>query len=313
MKILIVEDDLISRRLLQKMLEEWGHEVIPAENGQEALDIFNQGEIKFVIADWLMPVMDGLTLCRTIRSSQNSGYVYFVLLTGKDKKEDMIEGLRSGADDYVTKPFDRDELNVRVRAGERILELEKELTRKNEELRRLNIKLEEIARIDPLMEIGNRRSFYDSIKRAHYRSCRYGQSYGIIMCDIDYFKSYNDTYGHLEGDRILRTVADTIKRSLRFSDEVFRYGGEEIVIIVPEQDLNGTLVVAEKVRKEIESLRLEHKGSQEGILTISCGIAAFDINERDNKWENILAHADKALYAAKSAGRNRVGVLNNDK
>ncbi len=308
MKILIVEDDYISRQLLQKTLEEWGHEVIAAENGQEAWEIFQKEELKFVIADWMMPVMDGLTLCQKIRSADTSGYVYFLLLTGMDKKEDIIKGLDAGADDYVVKPFDWDELKVRTRAGERILELEKELKVKNEELSDLNAKLEEIAWVDPLMEIGNRRGFYNSMEKVHHRATRYMHGYGLIMCDIDNFKLYNDTYGHLEGDNVLKLIGNTMKEFLRLSDDVFRFGGEEIVVILQDQDLVKSVDVAERLRKRIESLGIEHEGSGTGILTLSCGVAAFYDDDRNNKWETILNRADKALYHAKSEGRNRVCV-----
>lgn len=304
MRILVVEDDPVSRKLLQKTLEGWGYEIITAENGQKALDIIMNENLKLVVADWMMPVMDGLTLCRMIRTSGHAGYIYFIMLTGKDKKEDIIDGLKAGVDDYVVKPFDRSELQVRVRAGERILTLEKELTEKNESLQRLNLKLEELVRMDTLMGIGNRLSFYESIEKIHHRGCRYAQGYGIIMCDIDHFKSYNDTYGHLAGDNVLRRVADSIKSSLRISDEVFRYGGEEIVVILPDQDVESTLKVAEKVRASIEALGIENKGVN-GIVTISCGISAFDVDAPDNRWDDILDRADKALYRAKSAGRNR--------
>ena len=194
---------------------------------------------------------------------------------------------------------------MRVRAGERILTLEKELTEKNESLQKLNLKLEELVRLDTLTGAGNRLSFYETVEKTHHRACRYAQSYGIIMCDIDNFKLYNDTYGHLAGDNILRRVADAIKRSIRMSDDVFRYGGEEMVIIIPDQDINSTLTVAEKIREGIKSLGIEHKGTANGILTISCGVAAFDMEKLENRWEEILEDADKALYRAKSAGRNR--------
>jgi diguanylate cyclase (GGDEF)-like protein len=312
MNILVVEDDRISRALLQKTLEEWGYTVIPAENGQEALDLFNEGNVKFIIADWLMPVMDGLTLCRKIRSSSESGYVFFMLLTGRDKKADIIEGLEAGADDYIAKPFDRDELRVRVRAGVRILTLEKELNEKNEKLRKFNVVLEEIAKVDALTDIGNRRSFYESIDKAHHRAGRYSQKYGLIMCDIDHFKSYNDTYGHLEGDRILKIIATTIRNSIRISDEVFRYGGEEFVVILQGQEINGAIDFAERIRKAVESLQLEHKGCSTGILTVSCGIAVFKEADKDKQWDVILNEADKALYSAKSSGRNRVSVFDED-
>ncbi len=310
MKVLIVEDDLISRRLLQKTLEEWGYTVIPAENGQKAWDIFNKDEIKFIVADWLMPEMDGIELCRKIRSSKNSGYVYFIILTGKDKREDIVEGLDAGADDYVAKPFDREELKVRVKAGERIIKLEKELKDRNTELNQLNIRLEKLALIDPLTEISNRRSFYNSIEKIHYNSCRYFQKYGLIMCDIDNFKGYNDFYGHLEGDNILKEVAGTFRRTSRLSDDIFRFGGEEFVVILPDQDVEGSVVVAERIRKDIESLSIENKGSDRGILTVSCGVAAFNEEDKQGKWDAVLNRADRALYKAKAAGRNRVVMLN---
>lgn len=306
MRILVVEDDPVSRKLLQKTLEGWGYEIMTAENGQKALDIILNENLKFVVADWMMPVMDGLTLCRMLRSSKDKGYVYFIMLTGKDKKEDVIEGLKSGVDDYVVKPFDRSELQVRVRAGERILTLEKELTAKNESLQRLNVKLEELVRLDTLTGAGNRLSFYETIEKTHHRACRYAYGYGIIMCDIDNFKLYNDTYGHLAGDNVLRRVADSIRRSIRMSDDVFRYGGEEMVITLPDQDINTSITVAEKIREGIESMGIEHRGAANGILTISCGVAAFDMEKLENKWEDILEDADKALYKAKSAGKNRV-------
>ncbi|MBI4844629.1 MAG: diguanylate cyclase [Nitrospirae bacterium] len=306
MKILVVEDDLISRKLLEKTVKGWGHDVITAENGMIAWELFKNEEIKFIIADWMMPEMDGIELCKKIRSLKKSGYIYFILLTGKDKKEDIVQGLEAGADDYVAKPFDVAELKVRIRAGERILNLERELVDKNEELSRLNERLESIARTDPLMEIGNRRAFYETIRKVHHRACRYMQSYGIVMCDIDYFKYYNDTYGHIEGDNLLKRVADAFKSVVRLSDDIFRWGGEEIVVIAQEQDASGTMLVAEKLREIIESLKIEHKTSQKGYLTISCGVAAYNESDKDNRWETILDRADKALYAAKESGRNRV-------
>jgi diguanylate cyclase (GGDEF)-like protein len=308
-KILIVEDDLISRRLLQKTLEDWGHEVIPTEDGQEAWEIFKKTRPKFIIADWLMPKMDGVDLCRNIREFESEGYVYFIFLTGKDKKEEIIEGLSQGADDYLTKPFDRNELQVRIRTGERILNQERELNEKNKELQELNTKLEELAMIDPLTGIGNRRNFYESVMKTHHRACRYLQGYGVIICDIDDFKAYNDTYGHLEGDEILKKIADRTQSVLRASDEVFRYGGEEFVILLQGQEFEGVKVFAEKVRVAIESLQIRHDGSTRGFVTISCGADAFNEGDKDNKWDVILNRADQALYKAKALGKNRVETL----
>ena len=306
MLILIAEDDPVSGKLLKRMLESWGHEVLVAVDGEEAWNICQRQKVKFVIADWIMPGMDGLTLCRRIRSSDDAGYIYFILLTGKDKKEDIIAGLDAGADDYVIKPFVRGELKVRVRAGERILNLERELNEQNETLNGLNIKLEELIRRDPLMEIGNRRYFYETIDKVHQQARRYAKGYGIIMCDIDNFKSFNDIYGHMGGDGVLKMVADAIRKSVRASDHVFRYGGEEIVVILTEQDLENSILVADKIRGNIEALDIQHKGASRGIVTISCGAAVFDGSNPDLRWETVLDLADQALYQAKSLGRNQV-------
>ena len=312
MRVLIVEDDPISRKILAKTVGGWGHEVISAENGREAWEIFQREKPKFVIADWMMPEMDGVELCRNIRSVESSGYIYFILLTGKDTKEDIVEGLKAGADDYVAKPFDFEELKVRLRAGERILELEKELNEKNDAMKLLNDQLEHLAMTDPLMGIGNRRSFYDTINKIHQRACRYPYGFGMIMIDIDNFKNYNDTYGHAEGDNALKSVAASLKETLRCSDEIFRWGGEEIVIVLIEQNLQQTILVAEKLRGAIDSLRIKHQGCDRGYMTISCGVSAFKEDCTDKKWECVLERADQALYEAKDTGRNKVCHLVDD-
>jgi two-component system chemotaxis response regulator CheY len=309
LKALLVEDEPLTCQVLRKMMEAWGYEVFTAEHGGEAWEIFRKENIKIVVADWLMPVMDGLTLCRKIRSSECPGYVYIIVVTGKNRKEDIIEGLAAGADDYLTKPFDPQELKLRLRAGERILSLERELTEEHEKLRELNIRLEELARIDSLMNIGNRRGFHETIEKIHHRACRYDRRYGIIMCDIDNFKSYNDTYGHIHGDGVLRTVAESIKRTIRLSDDVFRYGGEEIVVVLPEQNLASTALAAERIRRDIETIGIEHRGSEFGVVTVSCGVTAFEDDCDTARWEPVLDRADKAMYLAKNAGRNRVATL----
>lgn len=306
MNILVVEDEPSSRKMLQNQIEKLGHTVFTANNGQEALECIQKENIKLVIADWLMPVLDGLELCKKIRASADSGYTYLMLLTAKDRKKDIIKGLEAGADDYVTKPFDWEEIKVRIRTGERILNLEKQLISMNQELLNVNIKLKEMASIDPLMGIGNRRHLHDVMDKAHHRACRYDQHYGIIMCDIDFFKAYNDYYGHLQGDKVLERVAASIKESLRTSDDIFRYGGEEILVFLPDQDAQSSFLAAERIRKVVETLSIEHKGSEKGIVTISCGVAAFDGECSDIKWTATVERADQAVYRSKSSGRNKV-------
>lgn len=306
MKILIADDDPVTRKLLKKTLDGWGHESFAVDNGGDAWEIFRTYRINFAIIDWMMPVMNGLELCSRIRSSNTAEYVYLVLLTGKGRKEDIIAGLDAGADDYITKPFERDELRVRLRVGERILNFEKQISEKNYQLISLNARLEELANLDPLMEIGNRRSLYETMRKVHHQACRYIHVYGLIMCDIDNFKLYNDTYGHLPGDAVLKSVAGCVKNCLRFSDYIFRYGGEEIAIILPDQDMGSSIKVAERVRESVESQQIEHSGCERGVLTVSCGVAAFALDDNDTKWETLLDRADRALYIAKTSGRNRV-------
>jgi two-component system chemotaxis response regulator CheY len=306
MRILVAEDDPVSRKILIKTVEAWGHQILAAENGLEAWQLFQQENPKFVIADWLMPELDGVELCKKIRASETSGYIYFILLTGKGQQKDIVEGLQAGADDYLTKPFDIDELRVRIRVGERILNLEKELNSKNQALERLNEQLETLAQTDALMNIGNRRAFYETIQRVHQRSCRYPNRYGIIMIDIDNFKNYNDSYGHAAGDEALRAIAATLKSSIRCSDEIFRWGGEEIVLVIMEQSLEQTLLAAEKLRGAVAALEIPHKGCDRGYMTVSCGAAAFKENCTDKEWETVLERADQALYRAKESGRDRV-------
>ncbi|MBU0728570.1 MAG: diguanylate cyclase [Proteobacteria bacterium] len=301
MKILIVEDDTELCKSLENALQKMGLSPLTAPNGLAALAILHKEQIDFVISDWIMPELDGIELCRAIRNQEGHDYIYFMLLTVKGEIIDIINAFAAGVDDYLAKPFVLDELESRIRAGERILNHYKNLQEEN-------AKLELLIRIDPLLEIGNRRSFHEVIEKSHDRACRYQQSYGAIMCDLDFFKSYNDIYGHQSGDQILRKVATSIKDTSRTSDEVFRYGGEEIIVILPDQNLEKTQIVAQRITQSIEALNIEHKGADSGKLTVSCGVAAFDKECIGEKWVRVIERADQALYRAKSAGRNQVSI-----
>jgi two-component system chemotaxis response regulator CheY len=311
MKILIAEDDPVSRRLLQRTLEKWGYEVSAVEDGVEAFRVIDEENVGLLITDWMMPRMDGPTLCRKIRQELVESYVYILLLTAKGQKEDIIQGLNAGADDYLTKPFDREELRVRVRAGERLVTLERELIKKNYELQDLNERLKKMALIDPLMGIPNRHKFYHSIDTIHDLRTRYDERYALVVIDVDRFKSYNDTYGHLSGDKVLEDVGETIRSTLRTSDEAFRYGGEEIVVILPHQDSEEAFTVAERIREKIQSLGISHKLNDPPMVTVSCGVACSH-NPRKNAelWEEVLDWADRALYKAKADGRNCSRIYN---
>ncbi|MFA5863295.1 MAG: diguanylate cyclase [Phycisphaerae bacterium] len=307
LKVLIADDDPISRKLLQKLLSSfWKGKLLVASDGQEAWEILQKDFAPLVIVDWMMPRMDGTELCRKIRQTKFDRYIYSILLTARDDQKDVLEGLEAGADDYVRKPFNSQELQLRINAALRVIQLEGALAEKNGELLKLNVKLEELARIDPLMKIANRHSFHESIERIHDQFLRYGQTYGVVMCDVDYFKQYNDTLGHQAGDHILREVGGAIKATIRQSDEAFRYGGEEIVILLPLQNFEGTVISGERLCQVIRNLSLPHPKGIDGKLSISAGVTACSQSNRAENWRDILEQADQALYQAKKTGRNKV-------
>jgi two-component system chemotaxis response regulator CheY len=307
-KILIADDEPISRKLLEKLLsDKVNAEFHLARDGEEAWEFMQNEFAPMVIADWMMPRMDGIELCRRLREAAFSRYIYFILVTARDDQADVVRGLEAGADDYIRKPFDPNELQSRVKAGLRLIDLEDELARKNEELKVVNLRLEELARVDALMKIGNRNSFYEAIEQLQNEALRYNRRYGLIMCDVDYFKQYNDTLGHQAGDKVLEQVARTIRENIRPSDRPFRYGGEEIVVLLPEQDLAGTVVTAERIRRAIEDEKMQHPKGASGIVTLSLGAASYHGADHPfSHWREVLEQADQALYRAKHEGRNRV-------
>lgn len=307
MTVLIADDDPASRRLLERAVQSFGHQVVAAKNGSEAWEQLNSGDFTFVITDWMMPGFDGLELCRRIRGSVRPDYVYIIMVTSNSGQEDLITGMNAGADDFIVKPIDRRELQVRMRAAERILRLQQELREKNQQLETMNTRLRSLSRLDVLMQIGNRLAFEERISEFHQNAARYGRRYGVVMCDVDHFKSYNDSHGHLAGDDVLRRVATAVKNCLRGSDGAFRYGGEEIIALLPEQSFRESLLTAERLRATVENLHIPRVDSgPAGRVTMSCGVSACPDGEPPRDWETVVEWADQALYRAKERGRNRV-------
>jgi PleD family two-component response regulator len=240
-KVLIAEDDAVSRTILKRAVEKLGHECIAASDGLEAWELYRQapGDFDVVISDWMMPNLDGAGLCERIRSEapDRDGYPFFIFLTALGDREHLLAGIRAGADDYLRKPLDREELGVRLASAERVNSLQRQLLAQKRELERLNTELAELARRDPLTDLGNRLRLREDLDLLRARVERYGHSYCAILCDVDYFKSYNDQYGHLAGDEVLQKVADAIVVTGRSGDSAYRYGGEEFLIILPGQTL----------------------------------------------------------------------------
>jgi two-component system cell cycle response regulator len=297
-RILIAEDDPVSRRLLELFLVKWGFEVAVATTGTEALTMLERMDApRLAILDWMMPGMEGVQVCQKLRESSDRPYVYVMLLTARTQKEDLLQGLESGADDYLTKPFDSQELRARLHVGQRILDLQDQLIAAGEELLYR-------ATHDNLTGMVNRGVIMDTLRRERARQAREGGSFGIVLVDLDHFKYVNDTYGHLAGDDVLREAAQRMMGCVRPYDSVGRYGGEEFLIVVPSSDAMGTMGLAERMRRAIEAKPMM-TNSVSIAVTASFGVTA-SIDKSPLDAQEILRLADAALYRAKERGRNRV-------
>ena len=299
MRILIADDSIVSRHLLDATLRKWGYEVVVACDGLEAWNVLQREDApKLAILDWVMPGMTGPEVCSKVReqSKQRDTYTYILLLTSKSLKEDLIEGMEAGADDYVTKPFDQHELKVRLRAGTRIIDLQRELVEAKDELR-------EQATKDFLTRIWNRSSILDTLQRELIRGGRERRSVGVVLADIDHFKLVNDTYGHFAGDAVLKEFARRMQSSIRSYDAIGRYGGEEFLIILPGCDENCTAGQAERMRSALDEPMIIN--DEPRVITCSFGATTWHPGD-DVSPDSLIRVADDALYAAKHAGRNRV-------
>ncbi len=293
MKVLIVEDDPVGRRLLEAFLCEWGYDVLATSNGREAWEVLQNPEApNLVISDWMMPDMNGAELCKNIRAMNRADYIYFIMLTSKGEKEDVIEGLQSGADDFIIKPFDKNELKYRVKIGERIIKLEQ--------------RIRHLAMTDALTGLLNRRAFMERMEQEVQRSLRENTPFALIMADIDYFKRINDRYGHQAGDLVLQKFADRLTESSRPYDVVARYGGEEFVICLLGADGFQAESFTERIRQKVEEMKIILPGYSQAIhITASFGTASLSL-ESDDSLGLIIKRADDALYRAKAEGRNCV-------
>lgn len=311
MRVLIAEDSAMGRLLLQRAVEGLGHTCIVATNGAEAWELFERQLPDVVISDWMMPGLEGPDLCRRIRSRPETPYAYFVFLTVLREKEHALVGVQAGADDYLAKPLDPLDLKVCLIAAERVVTLHRRLARQTEALEAANRELYETARTDALTRVGNRLRLHEDLARLEGQAERYGYTFALAMCDLDHFKAYNDALGHLEGDGALRAVAEMLARECRASDAVYRYGGEEFVVIMSEQTLASAGVALERVRRAVQAAGIPHPASPTAPnLTISVGVAERRPGGAGDG-RDLLRRADAALYRAKQRGRNRV-VLDTD-
>jgi two-component system, cell cycle response regulator len=300
--VLIAEDDRLFRRMLESWFKRWDYRVTAVENGLEAWEILQREDAPpLAILDWMMPGMDGIELCRRIRSRDQGPYRYVLLLTAKDDKQDVVAGLEAGADDYLTKPFDVAELRARVRAGKRILDLQAALIHAQDDL-------QYAAAHDRLTGLWNRGAILDLLLRELSRRQRSGDPLGVVMADVDHFKKINDTYGHLVGDTVLQEVTRRLAAAVRPYDAVGRYGGEEFLIVFPGCNTTDLVAAAERLRHCVADQTIETSVGQIPV-TLSLGLASGkQVEEEKPDGETLLRHADEALYAAKARGRNRVEI-----
>lgn len=304
MRVLIAEDDPASQLLLRKAVEALGHEVVVAGDGLEALALFEAHNPNVIVSDWMMPGLDGVDLCRRVRAAQGD-YVYFVLVTALADKQSAADGMAAGADDFLAKPVNRELLRVRLAVGERVTSAYAKIADQQRELEVLNKRLHEQGRTDALTQLGNRLRLNEDLQRLPAQVERYGYAYAVALVDIDFFKQFNDSYGHLAGDEALARVAATLAAKGRSGDQAYRYGGEEFLLLLPGQTLDGAAAGADRHRRAIEQLAIPHAQSPLGVVTVSMGVAALtrDAMKDIDTW---LQEADSALYMAKRAGRNRV-------
>lgn len=310
MRILIAEDDYASRLILEAAVSQLGHDIVSAADGEEAWRLFQSTKVDAVISDRSMPGIDGVELCRRVRESEGGAYVYFIFLTSLDAPASAVDGIHVGADDYLTKPLIIEELSARLLVASRTTALYRDLARQRAELESLNHQLAEQARTDGLTQVGNRVKLRDDLEAVLRRVADHGETYCAVMCDVDSFKIYNDTYGHLAGDDVLRAVARTLVEGSRPGDQVYRYGGEEFLIVLPKQQLEAGFTCAERHRSAIERLAIPHSRSPHNVVTISAGVAALTPDDRGTV-KGWLERADAALYRAKQMGRNRALAADN--
>jgi diguanylate cyclase (GGDEF)-like protein len=306
MDILVADDDRVTALKLQRSLEKLGHQVTVAGDGAEAWRHVRDGRVSLLISDWMMPELDGLELCRRVRARTAATYTYLILLTARDSREDRLEGLEAGADDFLSKPLDTGELAARLRVAQRILEMHDQLRSHAAQLAELHAALEvrnallaERAATDGLTGLHNLRQFDESLRAALSFAERHAQPLSLVLLDVDHFKLYNDAFGHQAGDEVLRRVADLLRTDARTHDLVARYGGEEFAVILPATDTVGACAASERLRVAIAEWPWPLRP-----VTASFGVATTTSPIADAA--RLIEEADQALYHSKTRGRNQV-------
>jgi len=295
--VLVADDSPVYRKLVEHALAEDSCSVSFASSGHQAIEILEREHPDLVVTDWMMPDLTGIELCQRIRTNAESSYTYVIILTSNAEKENVVKGLSAGADDYLTKPFDRNELLARVHVGRRLIDLHRQIEAKNK-------LLEELALTDPLTGLPNRRAIEDWSARQLSGAARHGFPIWVVLMDLDHFKNVNDTYGHDAGDTVLKKFGEVLRANTRLSDISGRIGGEEFLLVLTHADQSSVAVVLGRIRQQLAAERFECNGSAINV-TASFGVAGFS-GKKAPEFKQLLKQADAALYRAKDLGRNRV-------
>lgn len=310
LRVLIAEDTASQRLVLIKQVEALGFEAETAQDGEHALGMIEQQRPHILLTDWVMPKVDGIGVCKVTRASDAGKLIYIIMLTSHGDEDHLVEAFAAGADDYLTKPIKPRELEARLRAGKRVVELQVALGREaenlqtvNEDLAVANRQLFDFAHTDALTGLPNRRYILGRLKQEWSVHTPRLSPLSLILLDIDYFKVVNDQHGHDVGDAVLERVAHIMRREIRLEDTVARFGGEEFLIITPGTDLAGAKQIAERIRVNIAREVFTFSGASWHV-TASLGVAAANLDAEG--FQGVLKSADQALYCAKGAGRNQV-------
>ncbi len=298
-QVLVVDDSPVYRRLVEQLLTKELYSLLFARNGTEALEMFHEHSPCMVVTDWMMPDLSGLELCKRIRADRTRPYTYVILMTSNKEKGSVVKGLQAGADDYLTKPFDPEEMLARMGVGRRIIDLHRELAAKS-------LRLEEAARTDPLTGLPNRRAMEEWALRQLSGAVRHGYPLWVIVGDIDNFKTINDTFGHDAGDIVLQTFAAVLRKNTRSSDICGRLGGDEFLLVITHAEGGGVEATVNRFREQFAALSFPLKG-QSVKVTASFGLAGFAGSEVQD-FTLLVRKADQMLYEAKRAGKNLVRV-----
>ena len=307
MKTLVIEDSTSSLKLLCSYIEKIGISTIPAENGATGIDLFLSEHPDLILLDIILPDLDGYEVARQIRLLEPPGeWTPIIFLSSMNKDKDIEMGIAAGGDDYLLKPISEVVLAAKIRAMQRIIQMRQSLLVLTRKLDSANQELKRLTSLDGLTGIPNRRHFDEVLAREWRRAMRQGEELSILMCDIDFFKNFNDTFGHQKGDECLRQVANALADSLdRGGDVLARYGGEEFIAVLPGTTLEGASFIAAQMRQSICQLNISHPETPFGKVTASFGVAsAVAMPETDPL--KIVGAADTAMYKAKKSGRNRV-------